>query len=328
MNLNAELKNLFNRQLASWPALRDRYDSLSQARWHLLTGYEPGSATVLVQFNPHRYRSSAATLLPETLTQDKCFLCVENQPKEQEMVKWEGYKVQVNPYPIFSRHFTIASLRHEPQRISGRIADMMSLAKSLPGYVVFYNGPHSGASAPHHFHFQAAPYCEMPLCSQIQNLPSDSDIKSNHIDVCREKVFTGFRLFTLGRVMYYFSCRHWEDASEWFEKLQSQLPASGEGEPGQNILCWAGSGDNAYNLIVFPRFRHRPQCYGEGENQFLVSPASVDLGGLITLARKEDFERITVDDVMKIFCEVTRSDDDAQQSLQEIENEKQKTLAY
>ncbi len=32
---------------------------------------------------------------------------------------------------------------------------MLTLAAALPGFVVFYNGPQCGASAPDHLHFQA-----------------------------------------------------------------------------------------------------------------------------------------------------------------------------
>ena len=36
-------------------------------------------------------------------------------------------------------------------------------AKELPGFLVFFNGAASGASAPDHFHFQAVPQRFVPL---------------------------------------------------------------------------------------------------------------------------------------------------------------------
>jgi hypothetical protein len=44
---------------------------------------------------------------------------------------------------------------------------MLSLAKDLPDFVIFYNGPQCGASAPDHAHFQAGVKGAMPLCDEI-----------------------------------------------------------------------------------------------------------------------------------------------------------------
>ena len=63
--------------------------------------------------------------------------------------------ILINPYPIFRRHLTIVSDTHTDQRIAGNFMTMLRLAEALPEYVIFYNGPECGASAPDHLHFQA-----------------------------------------------------------------------------------------------------------------------------------------------------------------------------
>ena len=98
----------------------------------------------------------------------KCFLCRENRPPEQIMMKFDGrkgkrYHILLNPYPIFPDHLVVAMDRHTDQAIWHRYVDMLDLARKYQGYTFFYNGPKSGASAPDHHHFQAAPQGLMPL---------------------------------------------------------------------------------------------------------------------------------------------------------------------
>ncbi len=61
---------------------------------------------------------------------------------------------------------------------------------------------------------------------------------------------------------------------------------------------------------VFPRVLHRPACYfAEGDEQILISPASVDMGGVFITPRPEDFEKITAEDVASILNQVCLSED-------------------
>lgn len=60
----------------------------------------------------------------------------------------------------------------------------------------------------------------------------------------------------------------------------------------KNIVCWT-EGEEAYWLVV-DRKQHRPWQYNAtGEQQLLISPASLEFCGLIPLAREEDFEKMT-----------------------------------
>ncbi|MCK7535596.1 MAG: DUF4922 domain-containing protein [Marinilabiliales bacterium] len=70
-----------------------------------------------------------------------------------------------------------------------------------------------------------------------------------------------------------------------------------------NIL--ASYSDNTWIIHVIPRKLHRPACYfAEGNDKILLSPASVDLGGVLITPREEDFNKITSADISGIFMQV------------------------
>jgi hypothetical protein len=61
---------------------------------------------------------------------------------------------------------------------------------------------------------------------------------------------------------------------------------------------------------LFPRKLHRPsQFFAEGEKQLLISPASVDFGGVFITPRREDFDKIRMEDIRDIFSQVSLDDD-------------------
>jgi hypothetical protein len=75
-------------------------------------------------------------------------------------------------------------------------------------------------------------------------------------------------------------------------------------EPMMNILC--SYDDSGWRVIFFPRRKHRPEAYfKEGEERVLISPAAVDLGGLIITPLRQDFERVDAGMVEGIFQEVS-----------------------
>ena len=149
-----KILTLIDEQIRDWPLARDNYSGLKKTETRLLTGSE--GHKILVQFNPARIRSSAAKVDERSISERPCFLCHPNLPKQQQGLSFNHqYTVLVNPYPIFDQHLTIPYNGHIPQRIKGKMSDMLDLAAGLPGFVLFYNGPRCGASAPDHFHFQA-----------------------------------------------------------------------------------------------------------------------------------------------------------------------------
>jgi len=304
---NEEVATLFKRQLGNWDTVIKNYSNLGHA---LTREMRVGDSLIVLQYNPERLRSSSASIDEASLKSRHCFLCSENQPKEQETVVWEDqYKIQVNPYPIFSRHLTISAIEHTPQRIAGRITDMMRLSKDLPDYVLFYNGPMCGASAPDHMHFQAGCKGEMPLCDELFTAATSL------FDANDEGIF-GI-VTELGRPVFYIETSNIKQGEQWIDHLLSIMPVKkGHDEPMVNILCWHDG--NSWCIAVFPRRKHRPACYGTGEDQFVISPASVDMGGLWAIAREEDFNNLTLHDVTLIYLDVCQSPQDVEEITEKL----------
>lgn len=299
MKLCEQIDALIERQLRDWTLVRDNYAALE----HLaMRSVSLAHSEVILQHNPERRRSSAARVDAASLAARQCFLCREHQPAEQEAVEWGGaYKIQVNPYPIFPAHLTIASLTHEPQRLlPRRIDQMLQLSEELPDWVLFYNGPRCGASAPDHMHFQAGCKGFMPLCDDVLDptlWPEDEHI---------EAASGGFVGFTqkLDRPLFFIRCESKPLASFYMARLQMamMLATGSTDEPMQNVLCW--SDGDYYNVVVFPRAKHRPDCYGQGEGQLLLSPASVDMGGVWTVASERDYDTLTAEQIQSLYDEV------------------------
>jgi hypothetical protein len=65
---------------------------------------------------------------------------------------------------------------------------------------------------------------------------------------------------------------------------------------------------NGWRLIIFPRGKHRPSAYfEEGDGKILVSPAAVDIGGLVITPIEKDFLRLDGPTLEGIFQEVSVS---------------------
>ena len=301
MDYSVAVDRLISKQMRDWPEAGRNYAALAQARQRVL---QVGESTVALQFNPERRRSSAANIDKKALARRKCFLCTEHQPVRQRAVLWGShYKIQVNPYPIFSRHLTIADQNHVPQRLAGRVGDMLQLAQALPEFVVFYNGPQCGASAPDHMHFQAGLLSELPLCAELPHattmLIADSD-----------EGFIGF-VDSLGRTMFNIETSTVRAAERYVLRLMDMLPVpAGADEAMVNVLCWWDATDRMWRVVVFPRCKHRPDCYGEGDGHLLLSPASVDMGGLWAVPEEKDFEALTTEAIQGLYRELCMSRDE------------------
>lgn len=231
------------------------------------------------QYNPTRIRSSAAKTDAASIAKRPCFLCKENRPPEQESIDWRGkYELLQNPFPIFPQHLTIPTYEHIPQRMKGRFGDMLALAKDLPAYTIFYNGPQCGASAPDHMHFQAGTRRFMPIEQEWQERIGE------HLAVCghaRLHIMANDPRNTLVMI-----AEDEADAVSLFEKICESLP-----KPMINVLCYYEN--NQWFTFIFPRTKHRPACYfASGDEQMIISPASVDIGGVFITAREQDFERL------------------------------------
>ena len=72
-----------------------------------------------------------------------------------------------------------------------------------------------------------------------------------------------------------------------------------------NLLCNYNE-ESGFILIVLLRIKHRPKIYFSTEpNKIMISPAAVDLGGLLITSRKKDFERLDKISLKKSVGEVS-----------------------
>ncbi len=260
------------------------------------------SFVVKVQYNPGRLVSTSARVDSGSISGRPCFLCQRNLPPEQKAILFGGaYLILVNPFPIFNEHFTIVHAEHRPQQIAGSFATLVDLAGALGSrYVVLYNGPRSGASAPDHLHFQAGDRSFIPI---------DFDYASVKERFGRAvRVSARLRVHAVGGYLRRFVGIESEERGvvvEAFNRIYERwLAWSGNiEEPMMNILVFLDL--SGWRVVLFPRGKHRPSHYfREGEKRILMSPGAVDLGGTCTIPMREDFDRITREDVAEIFEEV------------------------
>ena len=301
MELQESVLQLINEQLVNWPLAHDNYNGLKSVKTRSL---KVGPATEMrIQFNPARIRSSAAKVDAKSIQERKCFLCSANLPVQQRGIDFGDYKILVNPFPIFPRHLTIPHKDHTDQRIEGRLTDMLNLARALPDFMVFYNGPRCGASAPDHFHFQAGNKGFLPIEKEFLTHPG----KVKLLDKDNLRVYS---LENYLRKTLVFESNNEAILVKWFCRVFAFLGTlqSDEVEPMLNILC--SREKDFWRVFLFPRREHRPrQFFAEGEEQVLLSPASVDFGGVLITPREEDFEKLNAEIVTDIFNQVTLEND-------------------
>lgn len=261
--------------------------------------------TVKVQFNPARIVSSSAKVDAKSLKERKCFLCGANRPEVQRGIEWgpDGkYIILINPFPIFPRHLTIPDQRHVDQLIYERVEDMMDLAHELDEYTVFYNGPKCGASAPDHMHFQAGNSDFLTIAPALE--------KAELKEVAKDGEATLYLVDTLPLNVFVVDAKDHKEGARLFKRLYDALPQKeGETEPMMNLLCYATPAGE--RLVVIPRKQHRPSFYGmEGEGKMLLSPASVDMGGVFITPLEKDFVKLDADLVRTIVDELCLSNDE------------------
>ena len=296
MNISEQARQLIRDQQEEWELAGKNYAGLKNVKIRKLAydGFD-----MVVQFNPERIRSSAAKVDAKSIEARPCFLCQQNLPREQRGISvLEKYHILTNPFPIFPEHLTIPHSDHIDQLIEDKFEDMLDLAKLLEDFTVFYNGPKCGASAPDHFHFQAGIKRFMPIERDYKKGLFFHDSKHiNGLEVIRWSEYL--------RTILTFSGREKEKISEAFSKLYLKLQAlqPEEAEPMLNILTSYEA--SRWTVHIFPRKLHRPwQYFEEGEKQIVLSPASVDMGGILITPREEDYHKISMSDAQDIFNQV------------------------
>jgi hypothetical protein len=116
-----------------------------------------------------------------------------------------------------------------------------------------------------------------------------------------------------------FICRGQKEDSmlAMLHKVLNRLPTSPDtqDEPMVNLVLSLEADE--YLGIIFPRKAHRPSCYyREAPDGILVSPGAVDMGGLVILPRKEDYEKMDKERLLEIFAEVCQGREILTQILQ------------
>ena len=263
------LSTFYDEQMREWPLARNNHEALNQVWSRELTS-DRLSTPLRVQYNPTRIVSTGANIDKASIAARPCFLCAANRPREQRALPLnEKFEWLINPYPILPHHYTLASKAHRPQRILDAYESMIQATLALPEeFVVFYNGPKCGASAPDHLHLQAGVF-DPSFCMQ------QTTYTTHHIE-----------------------------SRDAFMALYESMPiVEGEDEPRMNVIAFRKGAH--VSLIVIPRRAHRPRCYtAERDKHYLISPGTLDMGGLIITPRLEDYERLTTAQALDILCEV------------------------
>lgn len=310
--LQNQVYQLLEQQTRDWELAQKNYKGLEKIRKNHFD-FE-NNLKIFVQFNPERIYSSAAKVDDKSISERKCFLCPAHLPQQQKWVEFgDDYVILVNPFPIFPKHLTIPLRQHTDQRIQGKLSDMLLLAKELPDFEIFYNGPRCGASAPDHFHFQAGNKGFMPLESDFLNQSKQLLHSQNQCNIWSLQNYLRHCLVLEGA--------HLPTLLSWFDSVYQNMQTllNQEPEPMMNII--ANYDSASWKVLIFPRTLHRPhQFFAEGESQILLSPASVDLGGVLITPREVDFDKINPADIRDIFAQVSWDEDMFQALTKAISN--------
>jgi len=303
--------SLLTEQKLTWPFLRDGYKSLNRIRERPL---HCNGFSVLLQHNPGRMKSTMARVNEEDINRRKCFLCLHHLPEGQKGILYRGaYLILCNPMPVFSAHFTIARTDHCPQAISEHVSIFLRLMADFgPGWTILYNGPKCGASAPDHFHFQAVPSGAMPIQKEIL-------MKEKLAPIAHKDGVVFYRVKDVGREVIILegdtqaavgSC-----LTSFVDSLKKVLRV--KEEPMINV---AGSYEQAkWRLAIFPRSKHRPDTFfKKGPARIAVSPAVIEMGGVLVTPFARDFERLDAAAVEPIYDEVSLKGNSVESAIHAI----------
>ena len=302
-----------SKQLEKWDLCKTNHEALHHIQ---VRTFQVGENTIKVQFNPARAVSTCAKLDKSSIEARPCFLCPDHKPEKQNFIDIEldeTFQLRVNPYPILPGHLTLSTKTHQWQvlgdktnrQLPGKLVTWLENHFDK-GYAVFYNGATSGASAPDHFHFQAARKKDIPFIHDWDRLFKYAEMKDYEVlpngNICRSYAVNSFCC----PIQAFVTHGSAESAPTLIDNYLQSLPThENEPEPRYNLFAWL---DDQNNFIVayFPRAKHRPACYtAEGNEQLLVSPGALDISGLFVTPRKEDFDKITTEDIKRIYKEVT-----------------------
>ena len=300
-NYSDAAKLFFDEQIKEWERLKVAYNSLNsvQTKTFWFEGFK-----IIIQHNPERIKSTIAKTEDMFLPSENCFLCEKNLPGKQKGIILPGeFKLLCNPFPILPEHFTIPNIKHQPQHIDDSFNNLLTYSSMFgKRYSLIYNGPKCGASAPFHLHFQMGTKNFIPVENDIQQIKNDF----GKAIVEREEISI-YALDDECRKMIFVESLERELISKSFNLIYKELKLFGNinEEPMLNIIS-SFDEEFGWSVIIILREKHRPEVfYKTDESRVLVSPATIDIGGVLIIPEKKDFEKINSEMIQNIFREVS-----------------------
>lgn len=302
-----ELNKFIKDQLSVWQLASSNFRALKTAPSREVDVF---GLKCRIQYNPRRVISSTADTSPVAIASRKCFLCADNRPKEQFHLGFEGrkgrnYHIQINPYPIFRGHLVIVRDEHIPQEIWHHFPDMLDFAARYKDYLVFYNGPSSGASAPDHLHFQAIPKHNLPLEEVVDEF---LDHPGEPLATVKDASLYKFAGYARG-VFALKATTSKSLAKLFYRLLDCTDRGKGEEEPMFNLYAYVKNGE--YRTIVVMRSAKRSHhFYSEGADHLTISPGAADIAGLFVAPFREDYDKADTALLEELLSEVCISEDE------------------
>jgi len=302
-------RGLLLQQQGSWPDLKRAYDSLKNIRSRYV---ECDGFSVRLIFNPGRAMNTTAAVNPEAIRDRPCFLCTANLPGEQKGIIYRNeYLVLSNPRPALPSHLTIAHLSHRPQAIREHMEAFLRITADLgPGFSTLYNGPRCGASAPDHLHFQAMPSGQAPIEKELVDSRHLVPLHPGRRDTPGISLRRGCGF---GRQIVLIEGDEARAVAAAFRDYMNSLAAiaaSKETSLEEPMVNVAGSfNGNVWRVLVFPRRAHRPAAfYRQDGERIVVSPAVMEMAGVIVTPMERDFDRLDAAAIESIYREVSLVD--------------------
>jgi len=289
---------LLIQQKAAWPKLNNGYEAVAES---LVRTVDCGDFSVTLQFNPQRIVSSGARVDPASISARPCFLCPANLPEAQQGILYRrNFLILCNPFPIFPQHFTISDRNHRPQSLEEHLDMFLLLTRDLaPSLAAFYNGPSCGASAPDHLHFQACPTGSLPIEAQL-------DDGRPVLPVTKHCSASIFRAEHLGRAVLAIEGSEAKPLRRAIKKILTVLKTAAVPGMEPMLNLHAVFKEGKWRILLFPRQKGRPDLYDREEpERLLISPASVEMGGLLITPVERDFRRLNPELVRHIYREVS-----------------------
>lgn len=296
--LSTLCRQLVYEQRASWTDFKNACDSLRNVN---IRDIKCSGFSIRLMYNPGRSINTLAAVTPDAISERACFLCANDLPAEQKAIMYgDDFLILVNPRPILPFHLTIAHRTHRPQSIYGSIVDFLRIAQDIgPDFVMLYNGPRCGASAPDHLHFQAVPSGEMPIEKELLLREQFSVLRQTDHSTLSSGRGLGREIIVIeggnsGAVCGAFM--------EFADTLRTETGQNDE--PMMNII--GHYINNNFSLAVFPRRQHRPASFFRKDAQKItVSPAVMEMGGIIVTPSEADFYRLDAQTIESIYREVS-----------------------